>query len=106
MVLFDQRTALTVQNAGEKARIDVERSDFAGPALTLDSDRLLIERGRLRKKYGLAFMSEGGAEGRAHLWRWALFQALAESLENRYADDIRQYVEDARQPQPMRRDAA
>jgi hypothetical protein len=53
---------------------------------------------RFAESNGLAFLEDGGAEVRSHLRRFVLFQALSESIEHVFADDIRQYVEESREP--------
>ena len=60
---------------GSVALIDIERSGFQGPPLRLDLDTLLIERSRLRNKYGIAFMTDyPGDDVRSHRRRFELYR--------------------------------
>lgn len=92
--------------AGQVVQIDIECENFGGQPLTLDIEALVRERIQLRRKYGVAFLEDGGSAVRSHNVRFVIFQSLAETLEARFADDIRQYIEDARTPEPDRSDAA
>jgi hypothetical protein len=66
---------------GSVALMDIERSGFQGPPLRLDLDTLLIERSRLRNKYGIAFMTDyPGDDVHSHRRRFELYRALAETL--------------------------
>jgi hypothetical protein len=87
---------------GSVVQIDVECQNFGGSALTLDIEELVRERIRLRRKWGLGFLEEGSAEVTDHARRFVLFQALAETIEKTFADDILQYIEDARTPENER----
>jgi hypothetical protein len=87
---------------GSVVQIDVECQNFGGSALTLDIEELVRDRIRLRRKWGLGFLEEGSAEVTDHARMFVLFQALAETIEKTFADDIRQYVEDARTPESER----
>ena len=81
---------------GQVVQIDLETEQFNGPALTLDVEQLIRERIALRRKYGVAFLEEGAPDVQTHARKFFLFQALSERLETRFADDIRDYVEEAR----------
>jgi hypothetical protein len=84
--------------AGSVALVDIERSDFQGPPLRLDLDTLLIERSRLRNKYGIAFMTDyPGDDVRSHRRRFELYRTLAETLEKKFAGDAVEYFQQARQ---------
>jgi len=83
---------------GQVVQIDVECENFGGRPLTLDIEALVRERIQLRRKYGVAFLEDGASAVRSHNVQFVLFQALADSLEARFAEDIRQYIEDARTP--------
>ena len=83
---------------GSVALIDIERSSFQGPPLRFGLDTLLIERSRLRNKYGMAFMADyPGDDVRSHRRRFELYRALAETLEVKFADDVIEYFRQARQ---------
>jgi hypothetical protein len=83
---------------GSVALVDIERSDFQGPPLRLDLDTLLIERTRLRNKYGISFMTDyPGDDVRSHRRRFELYRALAETLEAKFTDDVTEYFRQARQ---------
>lgn len=83
---------------GPLFRSMIECENFGGPALTLDIEELVRERIRLRRKWGLGFLEEGSAEVTDHARKFVLFQALAETIEKTFAEDIRQYIEDTRTP--------
>ena len=91
---------------GQVVRIDVEDERFSGPSLTLDIEQLIRERIALRRKYGVAFLEENAPDVRTHARKFVLFQALAERLEVRFDEDIREYVEATRMPPADRYSAA
>ena len=91
---------------GQVVRIDVEDESFDGSALTLAIDELIRERIALRRKYGVAFLEESAPDAQAHARKFFLFQALAERLEARFAEDVSEYVEAARMPRADRYSAA
>ena len=91
---------------GQAVLIDIECENFGGRPLTLDIEALVRERIQLRRKHGVAFLEDGGYAVRSHNVRFVLFQALAETLATRFAEDIRQYIEDARTPESNRSDVA
>jgi hypothetical protein len=91
---------------GQVVRIDVEDERFSGTALTLDIEQLVRERIALRRKYGVAFLEEGSPDVQTHARKFFLFQTLAERLEAQFAEDIREYVAEAREPPPDRYNAA
>jgi hypothetical protein len=81
---------------GSVVQIDVENQNYDSSHLTLDIEELVRERIRLRRKWGSGFLEEGSREVVTHNRKFVLFQALAETIEATFADDIRQYVDDAR----------
>jgi hypothetical protein len=85
---------------GQVVRIDVEDERFSGPVLTLDIEQLIRERIALRRKYGVAFLEEGAPDVQTHARKFFLFQALVERLEAQFAEGIREYVAEAREPPP------
>ena len=91
---------------GQVVRIDVEDERFNGSAMALAIEELIRERIALRRKYGLAFLEECAPDAQAHARKFFLFQALAERLEVRFAEDIREYAEAARMPPADRYGAA
>lgn len=80
---------------GSVVQVDIESQGLGGPPLTLDIEELVRERMRLRRKWGTGFLDKGSAEVIAHNRKFVLFQALAQTIEATFADDIRRYVEDA-----------
>ena len=82
--------------AGSVVLIDVEDQNYDGSHLTLDIEELVRERIRLRRKWGSGFLEEGSREVVTHNRKFVLFQALAETIEATFAEDIRQYVDDTR----------
>jgi hypothetical protein len=91
---------------GQVVQIDIECENFGGRPLALDIDHLVRERIQLRRKYGVAFLEDSATEVRSHNLRFVLFQGLSDTLEARFASDIRQYIEDAKAQEPDRSDAA
>ncbi len=66
------------------ALIHIERSGFQGPPLRLDLDTLLIERSRLRNKYGIAFMADyRGDDVRTHRRRFGLLSGSRRSARGK-----------------------
>jgi hypothetical protein len=76
---------------GSVEHLALERGDGRSP-LSLEIDRLIIERSRLRENLGSAALTSFAPEIQSHRRRLELFQALAESLEAMFAEDIRQHV--------------
>jgi hypothetical protein len=82
---------------GSVVVVDIERSSFDGPSLTLDIDDLVRERIALRRRHGLDFADEGGPAVRAHVAKFMLFQGLSAAIELYYKEDIADYLIDARE---------
>lgn len=83
--------------AGQVVNIRIDPPDAGDPPLVLDIGKLVPERIALRRKYGSAFLEDGGSEIRSHARRYVLFMALSETIEKAYPDDIRDYLADVRQ---------
>ncbi len=82
---------------GSVVVIDVERSSFGGPTLSLDVDELVKERIALRRRYGVDFESMGATAVRAHIMKFLLFQGLTEDIEHHFREDIQDYLIDVRE---------
>jgi hypothetical protein len=81
---------------GEPVVIDIEASAFDRKSLHLDIEDLVRERVALRRKHGSSFLEDGSPQIREHSKRWMLFQALSESLVERYREDIEDYRSELR----------
>ncbi|WP_414463307.1 hypothetical protein [Hyphomicrobium sp. DY-1] len=53
-----------------------------------------IERIALRQKYGTGFLEATDRDVRDHAWKWFLFQGLSDALQDSFAEDVRDYLED------------
>jgi hypothetical protein len=80
--------------AGQVVVIQLERSSLQGEPLTLDIEKLVMERIALRRKYGNWFFENGGSDVPGHVRKYELFMALAENIEKVFADDVREYLAD------------
>ncbi len=87
-------------DGGNVVVIEVERSNFRGPALSLDIQQLVNQRIALRRKHGAMFLEEMTPEILSHRRRFDLFQALAESIEDMFGDDLRRELAEDRADGP------
>jgi hypothetical protein len=77
---------------GQAVVIDIEASGFNSKALRLDIEDLVRQRIALRRKLGITFLEDGSEEVSEHALKWTLFQALSDSVEARFKEDIEEYV--------------
>ena len=82
--------------SGQPVIIDLETASFTGKALRLDIEELVRERIALRRKLGIGFLEDGGFEVREHLKKWVLFQAVSESIQYAFKEDIEDYLAELR----------
>jgi hypothetical protein len=77
---------------GQAVIIDIEASSFNSKPLRLDIEDLVRQRIALRHKLGITFLEDGSLEVSEHTLKWSLFQALSDSVEARFKDDIEDYL--------------
>ncbi|WP_414463360.1 hypothetical protein [Hyphomicrobium sp. DY-1] len=81
---------------GHPVAIEVEAAAVGQPDLRLDIAELVRERIGLRDRFGLGFLEDSDERVRAHVTKWMLFHALADSLVERYREDIEDELSAAR----------
>jgi hypothetical protein len=77
-------------DAGAVDQIDLARDSFE--ELNLDVEKLFQVRTLLRRKYGSAYLEHWSNEVTTYHRKSVVFEALAETIERVYAEDIRDYL--------------
>ncbi|MBS0234508.1 MAG: hypothetical protein JSR99_13595 [Proteobacteria bacterium] len=88
---------------GQVVVIEVETAECDGHHLELDIAQLVKERIALRQKYGTGFLEATDRDVCDHARKWFLFQGLSDALQDSFAEDVRDYLEDIRADASARR---